>query len=205
MRRETLVSATALLIGLGGVARAGSGALVPPMRIDVGAESSSVHGTSRGGGELMIGLDAATLYPKPLPIDLGVGFIDVSSDDPGTGPMLLDASSGSRPPGPRAPEPLLGWYAELSGRISGGDHWRTWVSGRGERFHAGDRTELGGVVRVSAELWAGVALADGRGVIFGVVALGAWAEAGMRGQPDGSVARVAATGLSVRVPLIIAD
>jgi hypothetical protein len=41
--------------------------------------------------------------------------------------------------------------------------------------------------------------------VFGTLALGVWAEAGVRQEPDAVTAHFAASGLEVRVPFMIAD
>ena len=194
--------AIAIMLCVGGVARAGSGGFLPPLKLDVGRMSEHVGGIDRVGGEMMLGINAATLYPKPMPFDLGVGWINVSVD--GGAPPAMPLSDVSAP----IAQPVTvtnGWYVEASGLLGGGEHWRTWLTSRGEMFHAGDRNEYGAVLRVSGELWAGAAAGGGHAAICGVLSLGAWAEVGERGEPDGARARVAATGLSLRVPMIVAD
>lgn len=187
-----------------GVARAGSGAFIPPMKLDVGRMTEHVGGVDRAGGELMLGINLATLYPKPMPFDLGVGWVDVSLD--GGAPAAMPLSEITDPgPGPAAVTVSDGWYVEASGLLGGGEHWRTWLTSRGEMFHSAGRSEYGAFVRVSGELWAGAVGGDHSAAVCGVVSLGAWAEVGERQEPDGERARVAATGLSVRVPLLIAN
>jgi hypothetical protein len=161
-----------------------------------------------------------------MPFDLGVGWIDVGLDtrrvETPVPPRVTDPTGAAAPAVPVA-TPLVetggvvapgdtvdhrssnGWYIEASALLAGGEHWRAWFSPRGEMFPGGDRTEYGAMLRVSGELWTGGIYGD-RGLgVCGVLALGAWAEAGVRQEPGGVTARVAATGVSLRVPLIVAD
>jgi hypothetical protein len=186
-----------------GAARAGSGAFIPPLKLDVGRMTEHVAGVDRVGGEMMLGINLATLYPKPMPFDLGVGWINVDVD--GGAPPAMPLSEVTVDPAPAAVTVSNGWYVEASGLLGGGEHWRTWLTSRGEMFHGAGHDEYGAFVRVSGEVWAGAVGGDHSAAVCGVVALGAWAEVGERQEPDGERARVAATGLSLRVPLLIAN
>ena len=152
---------------------------------------------------MMLVINLATLYPTAMPFDLGVGWINVDVD--GGAPAAMPLSEVTVDPAPADVTVSNGWYVEASGLLGGGEHWRTWLTSRGEMFHGAGHGEYGAFVRVSGELWAGAVGGDHSAAVCGVVALGAWAEVGERQEPDGQRARVAATGLSLRVPLLIAN
>ncbi|HTJ47253.1 MAG TPA: hypothetical protein VL463_34365 [Kofleriaceae bacterium] len=199
----------AIVLGLGSVAHAGQGAAIPPIKLDFGAVRESVPGDVRDGGETMLGINLATIYPKEMPFDLGIGWINIGTGDkPGeiVEAQPLTSTGGSTTPGAVTDHRWTnGWYVEGSGLLAGGEHWRTWLSPRLEMFPGDDRTNYGAVLRVSSEVWTGGFYSD-RGLgVCGVLALGAWAEAGVRQEPNATTAHVAATGLSLRVPLIVAD
>jgi hypothetical protein len=212
MRQGAAIAAFVVSTSLAaGVARAGSGGAIPPVKLDVGAVAESSGGVARSGGEMMLGLNLATIYPRPMPFDLGIGWIDVGLDPRRSETPVPVATPLAETGGVVAPGETIdhrssnGWYIEGSALLAGGEHWRTWFSPRGEMFPGGDRTEYGAILRVSGELWTGGIYGE-RGLgVCGVLALGAWAEAGVRQEPGGVTAHVAATGVSLRVPLVVAD
>jgi hypothetical protein len=201
----------ALVIGVGGVAHAGSGGMIPPFTLDGGMVADHAQGETRSQGEMLLGINAATMLPYKLPFDVGLGWVVVgdNSNQPGqqppsSMPLTLDSSSSSSSssPAPAAPMTRSGFYIDASGLLAQGDHWRTWFTPRGEIFGGG---LYGAAVRVSAEVWTPAVGAGGRAAVFGTLALGVFAEVGVRQEPDAVTARFAASGLEVRVPFMIAD
>jgi hypothetical protein len=151
------------------------------------------------GTELFIGLSWASIYPHPTPVDFSAGwhgsFIDAPTPTAGalarttTGPTSRDANGG---------------FLALDLRLASGPHWRTWLGARGELLATDGVGALGGAGRLAAELWHPVAAGERNGVIFGTVALEAWAELGVRERADRSLATVVAAGLGLRLPLVVA-
>jgi hypothetical protein len=205
------LAVVALVVGVGGVAHAGSGGMVPPFTLDGGMVAERAAGATHTQGEMLLGLNAATMLPYKLPFDLGIGWVVVgdTTNQPGQSPpsampLTFASSSSSSSSSSQATTPAArnGFYIEASGLLRQGEHWRTWLTPRGEIFGGG---LYGAVLRISAEAWMPAVGAGGRCAIFGTLALGVWAETGVRGEPDGVTGHFAAGGLEVRVPLMIAD
>jgi hypothetical protein len=200
------LAVVALVVGVGGVAHAGSGGMIPPFTLDGGMVADHAQGETRTQGEMLLGINAATMLPYKLPFDVGLGWVVVgdTTDQPGQAPsaMPLTLEGSSSSPAPATPGARNGFYIDASGLLAQGDHWRTWLTPRGEIFGGG---LYGAAVRVSAEVWTPAVGAGGRAAVFGTLALGVFAEVGVREEPDAVTARFAASGLEVRVPFMIAD
>jgi len=197
------IAALVVMAGLAAAAPArASGGFLPPVKMDFGRVTSVEHGAARAGDQLMVGLNWATIYPHETRFDVGIGFMNVWLDAPTLATGL--ARSTTTAPDPGMQSAATGGYLEVSELVAGGRHWRTWASQRAELLSMDGGRGVGGAVRVTTEVWAGV-LAGGNGAgIIGVASLGLWAEAGARGLPDGSRADVIATGLTLRLPLVVA-
>ena len=195
----------AALLVVAGLAWAGparaSGGFLPPVKMDLGRVTSVEHGAARAGDQLMVGLNWATIYPHPTRFDVGVGFMNVWLDPP----TLAAGLARTTAPEPGMQSAATGGYVEVSELVAGGHHWRTWASERAELLSMDGGRGVGGAVRVTTEVWAGVMVGGNGGGILGVASLGLWAEAGARGLPDGSRADVVATGLSLRLPMVVAS
>jgi len=194
------------VLGVGGVAHA-SGGMIPPFTLDGGMVADHAAGETRTQGEMLLGLNLATIVPTKLPLDLGFGWIVVGDttqqpSQPGAMPLTLDSSSSSSTSPTPGPQTRNGFYIEASGLLRQGDHWRTWLTPRGEIFGGG---LVGAALRVSAEVWTPAVGGGGNAAVFGTLALGVWAETGVRQEPDQVTAHFAAAGLEVRVPFMIAD
>ncbi len=193
-----------LVAALGGVAHAGRGGFVPPLRIDSGPAVSSIE--PEVGVQTVIGIHWASLYPKgTASFDVGIGFI--SSFVP-TGDDDAGASSAAVARGTHGDEPmsLIGGYLEVAARTDGNSWRRTWLGMRVESGSASRNGRSGGYVgvaaRVSTEVYTAGSGGGGGGAIMGVLAAGVYAElAARRIQTIGDDV-TASVGLSFRVPLI---
>ena len=180
-------------------ARAGGNAIGwPPAKVDVGYLTFATGDGIYSGGQVLVGLNWATIYPRRTWFDIGLGYVGAWMDDPF--PRLQPSPKvDAGPPTMR----LHGGYLELAGRVASGKWWRTWLSGRGELSSFDGAPSLGAAARVSTELWGGVLEGGRNGVLVGVFAFGVWVEASARelGKRDVMVT-AASAGLSVRVPLL---
>ncbi len=203
MPRPALVLALSLAPALiAGRAHASGGAL-PPLEIEVGSSAISTHGGADvAATEVLVGLSFASLYPKPTPVDVSLGWM--GSFVPGDDDPVVGSPASERATTGRKVEDASGAFLALDLRAAEGRHWRAWLGGRAELLATEDVGVLGGFGRASIELWHPVATGDGGGGIIGAVALSAWMELGARERPDRSLARVASAGIGIRLPLIAA-
>jgi len=189
---------------LASVAHAGSGALVPPMRIDLGPAMSKL--APMPGFQLVAGVHWASLTPSPrASIDVGIGMI-------GTLRRSSDQAEAGAPSNARAVEPaplsLIGGYLEVATRTNGNGWWRTWVGSRLESGRASQdglgHAFVGVATRISTEAYLTAAGGGGGGgLVVGALAIGLYAEvAARRFDSLGNDVGVSA-GLSMRIPLII--
>ncbi len=178
---------------------AAGGGFLPPLSIEVGAASiSTPDGGHIAASQGLVGLSWASLYPKPTPIDLGVGVIWTAVPDPVESTVMRTIGPSERDPSADA----VGGYLHMAVRVDSGRHWRTWAGMRGELMGQDGVGVLGGAARVSAELWTGIGVGGSGGAILGTVALTGWAELGARERPDRSIATIVAAGVGVRLPLV---
>jgi hypothetical protein len=193
----------AVLLAVPASARAGNDAIgVPPAKVDFGYLTFKAGDHVYGGGQWMIGLNWATIYPKKTWLDVGIGYVGAAFADPLEEPRIVT------PKGTLIREPdgvihLNGGYLELSARVAQGSHWRTWFSTRGEISSVNGIASLGGAVRVSTEVWGGVLEGGNHSIACGVFALGMWVEASTRELGDRALVTAASAGMSVRIPLLV--
>lgn len=179
-----------------------SGGIVFPARYDIGALATTPDG--RPGYHFAGGLHWASVSPDArTPIDVGVGYIVEDKLDPDEPTDTLRSTVADTPPNP---ENLLvhGPYLEISRRLSGDNHRRTWLGVRAELLMLDDTgrdgdatTGVGLTVRAGAELFA---TTKGRNAV-GVGAIGVFIEAGARRFPDSYAEEVVIVGFSFRLPL----
>lgn len=186
------------------VAHAGSGGVIPPMRIDVGPAVSGTAGDP--AMQWVVGIHWASVYPKPRAgFDVGVGFVSVSH--PGKSDDTMATARSSRP----APSPLelFGGYVEVATRTAGNDWWRTWVGTRIESGRAdldsAHHGYVGIATRISTEAFIGGAGGDHNSAFCGVFAIGLYGEVSARKIAGVGDDLGASVGLSMRLPLIAAD
>ena len=187
-----------VLVSLPNLARAGSGGFVPPMRVDVGPEVSSVEPSP--GFQCVAGIHWASLYPKPKAnIDVGVGIVSTTRSE--AEPMKQV----------HTPDPLelFGGYVEVATRTNGNGWWRNWV---GTRVESGGawldhrrHRYVGVATRVSTEAFVSGASSGGGGGVIGVLAVGFYGELSARRIDDVGNDFGVSMGVTMRVPLIAAN
>jgi len=183
------------------------GAFVPPSRIDVSPVTMISGSQPTVGFHLTTGLHWASVSPNPKTwLDVGVGYIHES--------LALNHCRVPRPPcgvpGAARPtdDPLSvhGAYFELSKRMTGTRHHRTWLGARAELLFAEvdgqTRTGAGITGRAAWELFTTVKSGGGGGVVIGALALGLFLELSYRRLPGGVRGVATTAGLSTRLPLI---
>jgi len=217
VRLLLLAAIAAAVIGAAPVeARAGGGFFaIPPLRLDVGPQVLYGFEGPRDGGQILVGIHLASLWPGDTPVDLGIGLVAASAERPagqaGAAPRLRAASSSSSGSGsPDTDDDLTGYYLEAAGLVAGGRYWRTWLGARGELVTADvdgvTHEGWGMAARVTIELRDGGAGAIGGGsgtaVMFGTAAIGVYAEASLRDVPGPVGGLGLSAGLSLRVPFL---
>ena len=199
--RSLLASAAALTLLLVAAPAHAKGAFVPPLRFDVGSLAINSDTEILTGTEMLIGIHWASIHPGSPKFDIGVGFVSTFTELPDA--LVL----GGRRMDSDGFVTANGGYLELATRLAGGDHWRTWLSGRGEMSSGslgGQRfSSLGGATRITTELFAGVAGSGGNGIMFGSFAIGLYVEAAHRQLPANIGQSGFGGGLTLRLPLIL--
>ena len=207
-RAMRIAVAGAVLLVSTAVAHAKPGAIVvPPFEAEIGAASPVGSNETAGVGtatEFRIGFHWASLYWKPTPIDIGVGFVTTARQSYG----------GSIDRAVSAPEDhslsLSGGYVSAAYAIENHKHWRTWLGARLEMLTGSNQGQsvatTGVAVRLATELYSASAggIADNHVAAFfaGAWALGVYVEGIHRGIP-GDLGEVdAAAGLTMRIPFI---
>ena len=154
--------------------------------------------------DLLAGLHWASLAWKPTPIDIGVGYVGSARQVvPGYSARTVDATPFDNQ------LRLDGGYLELGKTLQGSSrHWRTWLSARGELLHGSvnDRSfsAIGGAVRVSSEVYLSGAAGGRNAIICGTLALGIYVEASHRDIAPELGRDVVTSGVSIRLPFILA-
>jgi hypothetical protein len=204
-KAAVLLALSITFAALSSPAVAGNSAIgVPPTKVDFGYLTFHSGGQLYGGGQWLIGLNWATIYPKKTRLDIGVGYVGAVFADP-----LADRHPVVTTKGTLVTDDddqvirLHGGYLELSYRVAQGSHWRTWASTRGELSSVDGEASLGGAARVSTEVWGGIAGADRDALALGVFALGIWVEASTRELGDRALVTAASAGMSIRIPLLV--
>jgi hypothetical protein len=184
------------------VAHAGNaGILIPPVEIDVGvgAPIGANVDNQAPSMEVLAGVHWASLAWKPTRFDVGIGYV-------GSFRTLRDPD---RMIGADEPELRMhGGYFSLATRIAGGKHWRTWLAARGELLRVTDGTRdfsaLGASLRVATELFASGAAGARGGGVAGTIAIGVYAEVTYRELPAALGPVGFTSGLSCRLPFVVA-
>ena len=201
MRLAALTVAAVTL--LPSVAAAGRGVFIPPMRIDVGPSISHAEPAA----QVVAGIHWASVYPSHRAnIDIGVGMISASSfGDEAAGA----GGAAERTIAPQQGLELVGGYVEVATRVAGAKWWRTWIGTRVESGRAtlDGRPEpfVGVATRASTEIFVAGADGGGSAVMMGVFAIGVYGEIAVRRIDDVGDDLGASVGLSMRLPLIIAN
>ncbi len=163
------------------------GMFVPPLEVEVGVVSiASSSGPSAIARQWMVGVSWASGNPRSPLVDVSIGVISTSQGGPPRPTESVDATGG---------------FLDVALGVRTGRHWRTWAGVRGELMGTEGVGILGLTGRASAELWRGVNAEGRNSILLGAFALTAWVELGIRERPDRSLARTAAAGLGVRLPM----
>jgi len=179
---------------------------IPPAEVDLGASSPVGDVLVGASTEVRVGVHWASLYWKPTPLDIGIGYVGSYRD---VTPLTAERSSDED----ANTLALHGLYFNMAYAIENHRYWRTWLGGRVEGLsgsHAGrSYSVIGSAVRLAAELYSTGAkgAADARviGFFAGAFALGVYVEGTKRfGLPAelGSVG--VGAGVTMRVPFIAA-
>jgi len=184
---------------LAATAHAGGGVFVPPMEVDLG-ETTTFDG--HGESQILAGIHWASLSWKPTPIEIGIGYIGISRD--------LSTTTVSRSTtGVTISEDSMrldGGYVTLGKTVANGRYWRSWLLMRGELLHASPGFDaIGGAVRVATELFGSGAAGGGNAGVVGTFAIGFYVEAAYRELPSAYGPAGLSTGITLRVPLIVAN
>lgn len=186
------------LLMLPTVAHANHGVLTPPLELEVGRSAiTTADGRHVGATELLVGMSAASAYPREIPVDVSMGWVGSFR------PYRPFANAEARATDANTSD--HGAFLAIEARAAGGDSWRAWIGGRAELFPFSDGADLGAFGRVSIELWTPISSVGGRSAVIGTFALSAWAEVGFRGHTEIEGGRVASGGIGVRLPFAIAN
>ncbi len=208
MRAAVIAAVVVICPALAHAGRGGA-ILIPPAEVDVGfgstiGSAAALTGTST---EVLAGLHWASLYWKPTPIDVGVGYVGVRR-----GVLPGYAERETMPTPDDNTLRLDGVYVDLAYTLDGSKHWRTWLAGRAEwldvRANGSAFASHGFALRIASELYAQAVGAKGDhcagGVIAGTLALGIYVEASHRDLPPELGPDALTAGVSLRVPFILA-
>jgi hypothetical protein len=179
---------------------------IPPAEVDIGAGSPVGDVVVGASTELRAGMHWASLYWKPTPLDIGIGYAgsyrEVSPAYAARG--VIDTDTTLR---------LHGLYFTAAYAIERHRHWRTWLGARVEGLtgsYGGQSFNVfGTALRLAAELYStGVGGGGGRdiaGFFAGSFALGVYVEATRRfNLPVELGANGVGAGITMRVPFIAA-
>jgi hypothetical protein len=184
-----------MVLVVAGTAHA-SGGFIPPMEVDYGKVATFDGGRET---EMLAGIHWGSLAWEPTSIEIGVGYIGITRDMPveaiGRGVTTDDNTFR-----------LDGGYLTLGKTIGGGNHWRTWLLARGELLHASTgESVLGEAMRITTELYGAGAAGGSGAAIVGAFAIGIYAEVAHRDVPDGFGPTGLSTGLTLRIPMMVAN
>jgi hypothetical protein len=194
MRLALLVVAS---VTSAGTAHAGSGGiLIPPVEVDLGVGVPVGATDLPPSTEVLAGVHWASLAWKPTRVDVGIGYVGSfrEIDDP---MRLADRSIT-----------LHGAYFALGTTIARGQHWRTWLTARGELMHGNDEhhefSVLGSALRVATEIYGSGASGGRNALLVGTFALGIYVEATYRDVPAAYGPFGLSSGVSCRLPFLVA-
>jgi hypothetical protein len=172
--------------------------LMPPLRIDLGGIGAASDFGTLTGAEVSIGIHWASLSPTPTDFDIGIGAFGGVL---GNSRTPVDPVTGDN-------EQLTygGLYGEYGHRLSGGDFWRTWASGRGEYLSSDGFGETHRGVGVSAKLEAELFLSgvgvSPDGIFLGTYAIGLYVQGGVRRLSNDVSDLQLGLGVTIRTPMV---
>ena len=172
------------------------GMFMPPFKLDLGRTWSESGTRSSSGSVLLVGLSRATLDPRPVAFDVGLGYVRWSAGDDATSTIAARSTTSSRPI-----SDAQGGYLELAARVLESRSVRSWLAVRAELLSS-DGAAFGVAARVASELWTGANKRDGGLFAFGSLAIGAYVEAGLREGRDDDI-KTFTIGITVRSPFVV--
>lgn len=197
---KAVLVVTAIACALEGSAAARGGAIaLPPLEVDVASTAPVGGGEAVGpSSDILVGVHWASLFWRPTSYEVGVGYVG----------SFRDLRGGE----PNEAFHMNGGYLALGRTMFVARHVRTWVELRGELLRASapgrDFSALGGALRFAAEIYsAGVGGHSNPGstaLFAGTFALGVFVEASHRDIPTALGPTGVSTGVSIRIPLLLA-
>lgn len=210
---RTIIVAVVLVAARVAAAGRGAAILIPPAEVDVGVGTPlGGEATSGPSSEVLAGIHWASLYGKPTPIDIGVGFVGSSR---AVAPQFAIARVV---PGSFVITPITnrltldGAYIDLAYAIANHRHYRTWAAMRIETLRGNVNGQsfdaLGAALRVASEVYtSGALFAAGRRslvALSGALALGVYVEGSHRNIPAELGPDEVTAGITMRVPFFAA-
>lgn len=181
--------------------------VIPPAEVDIGAGATVGDVVVGASTEVRIGMHWASLYWKPTPLDIGIGYVGSYRDV-----LPSNALRGSDPTINNT-FTLHGLYFNASYAIERHRHWRTWLGARVEGMSGsfeGRRYDVfGAALRLAAELYSASVggASDHRvaAIFAGTFAVGIYVEGTRRfNLPAELGANGVGAGISMRIPFIAA-
>jgi hypothetical protein len=180
--------------------------MIPPAEVDIGAGTPVGDVVVGPATEIHIGAHWASLYWKPTPLDIGIGYAGSYRDVmPAYAPRSYDPDDRTFK--------LHGLYFNAAYAIETHPHWRTWLGARVEgmtgSFGGYTYSVFGAALRLAAELYStGVGGGGDRNVVgmfAGSFALGVYVEGSKRfNLPAELGANGVGAGVTMRIPFIAA-
>lgn len=203
------LAAVAAVVLWSQIAHAGGGGIViPPAEVDVGVGAPlGAQATVGADTEILAGVHWASLYWKPTPVDIGIGYVGSFRQVlPGYEPRA------TMPPANDNELSLNGVYFDVAKTLQQHTYWRMWLAVRGELLagsvNHNSFSALGGAVRIATELYGGKLGCEGDhggfAAVAGTFALGVYVEASHRELSPELGPNAVTAGVSVRVPFLAA-
>lgn len=205
MRMRGCLAVVVVAITTGNAAAKPGAIIVPPAEVDIGAGTPVGDVVVGPATEVRVGMHWASLYWKPTPLDIGIGYVGSYRD---VAPAYTERSWQVEDHTFK----LHGLYFNAAYAIETHRHWRTWLGARVEgmsgSYGGHSYNVIGGAIRLAAELYsAGVGGGgDSHAVGFfaGSFALGVYVEGTRRSLPAELGPTGVGAGLTMRIPFIAA-
>lgn len=179
---------------------------IPPGEVDIGAGATIGNVAVGTSTELRVGVHWASLYWKPTPLDIGIGYVgsyrDVAIGYATRSSDLTDHTLS-----------LHGVYFSAAYAIEQHRYWRTWLGARVEgltgSYDGRSYAAVGTALRLGAELYSagvgGGGSSSAVAIFAGTFAVGVYVEGTRRfNLPAELGANGVGAGLSMRLPFIAA-
>jgi len=188
-------------------AAASPGAIfIPPAEVDIGAGAPVGDVVVGPSTEVRVGMHWASLYWKPTPLDIGIGYVGSYRD-------VAPAYAAHTSELDNNTFKLHGLYFNAAYAIETHAHWRTWLGARVEgmsgSFAGHSYSVFGAALRLAAELYSTGAGGGGDrnvvGFFAGAFALGVYVEGTRRfNLPAELGPNSVGAGVTMRIPFIAA-